>query len=313
MGRLAAQRLLVAEAVNEEAVMNHLDATRAPSGFTDADAEVALDRWMAVEPEDAGAGWYRGAGRDYGPLRIYGGHLLGQALAAAFATVAEPMLAHSLHAYFLATGAPSEPIDYRVERLRDGNRYAARAVRACQGERTLLMMTASFKIPEPGDQHQPAAPAVPSPEEAIGQRLRAGRPPLALPFSAGFGVALEPVDDWSPVAPAGGAPAIAMWMRAVLTPEPGPRARQCALAYLSDGSLMFNALRPHGTAFASHRATSLDHCLWFHHDADPAGWLLYDQQGPVAADSRGLNHGRIFDRGGRLVASAMQEGMMRRG
>ncbi|MFU8816090.1 MAG: acyl-CoA thioesterase [Pseudomonadales bacterium] len=266
----------------------------------------------AVAPEGGATDAFVGVGRDYGPLRIYGGHLLGQALAAAFATVAEPKLAHSLHAYFLATGAPDAPIGYRVERLRDGRSYATRAIRAVQQEHTLMVMTASFKNPEPGDEHQPPLPDLPGVEEAVRRRLAGGEAPLALPFAAGFGIELEPVDDWRPQAPAGGAPAIAMWMRAPVSVDANARARQCALAYLSDGSLMFNALRPHGNAFASHRATTLDHSLWFHRDGDPGDWLLYDQQGPVAADSRGLNHGRIFDRGGRLLASSAQEGMMRR-
>jgi acyl-CoA thioesterase II len=289
--------------------MSGSDAAPAPW----AGNELALDRWMTVEPDAASADRFVGPGRDYGSLRIYGGHLLGQALAAAFATVEAPKLAHSLHAYFLATGAPAEPIHYQVERLRDGRGYVSRAIRAQQGERTLMFMIASFKAAEPGDEHQAPMPAVPAPEAVIGRRLAAGRPPLALPFSDGFGIDLEPIDDWSPRAPAGGAPAIAMWMRAPITAAADARARQCALAYLSDGSLMFNALRPHGNAFASHRATTLDHSLWFHHDGPLDGWLLYDQDGPVAADSRGLNLGRIFAPDGRLLASAAQEGMMRRG
>jgi acyl-CoA thioesterase II len=276
--------------------------------------ELALDRLMVVSSADDGRGEiFVGAGRDYGPLRIYGGHLLGQALAAAFATIPEPKLAHSLHAYFTTTGTPATPIHYRVARLRDGRGYATRSVMAAQNDRTLMVMTASFKLEEPGDEHQPPMPSVNSAEACARERLLAGRPPLELPFSAGFGVELEPVDDWTPRAAPGGAPAIAMWMRAPVSPEADARGRQCALAYLSDGSLMFNALRPHGNASASHRATTLDHSLWFHHDADPGGWLLYDQEGPVAADSRGLNHGRIFRPDGRLAASAAQEGMMRRG
>jgi acyl-CoA thioesterase II len=277
------------------------------------DSALALDLWMTVVPDPATADGFRGPGRDYGPLRIYGGHLLGQALAAAFATVETSKLAHSLHAYFLATGVPAEPIHYQVERLRDGRGYTSRAVRASQGDRTLMFMTASFKVAEPGDEHQAPMPSVPAPEVVIGRRLDAGRPPLTLPFSDGFGVDLEPVDDWSPLAPAGGPPAIAMWMRAPITAASSLRARQCVLAYLSDGSLMFNALRPHGNAFASHRATTLDHSLWFHRDHPLDGWLLYDQEGPVAADSRGLNLGRIFAPDGRLLASTAQEGMMRRG
>jgi acyl-CoA thioesterase II len=283
---------------------------------TPADAaspELALDRLMVVTSADDGAGEvFVGAGRDYGPLRIYGGHLLGQALAAAFATIPEAKLAHSLHAYFITTGAPATPIGYRVARLRDGRGYSTRSVVAVQGEQTLMIMTASFKLEEPGDEHQPPMPTVIPAQECVRRRLLAGRPPLELPFSAGFGVDLEPVDDWRPSTAPGGAPAIAMWMRAQVSRTADARARQCALAYLSDGSLMFNALRPHGNAFASHRATTLDHSLWFHHDADPGDWLLYDQNGPVAADSRGLNLGRIFRRDGRLVASAAQEGLMRR-
>ena len=65
-----------------------------------------LDRLLSVEPSGVMRDTFVGIGRDYGPLRIYGGHLLGQALAAAFATVGDHMLAHSLHAYFLKTGAP---------------------------------------------------------------------------------------------------------------------------------------------------------------------------------------------------------------
>jgi acyl-CoA thioesterase II len=75
---------------------------------------------------------------------------------------------------------------------------------------------------------------------------------------------------------------------------------------------MFNALRPHGRAFASHRAASLDHAMWFHRDGDPGRWLLFDQQGPVAADGRGLNQGALFDADGRLLASVAQEALLRR-
>ena len=97
-----------------------------------------------------------------------------------------------------------------------------------------------------------------------------------------------------------------------MSPEAEARAWQCALAYLSDGSMMFNALRPYGNAMVTHRATSLDHSLWFHHAADPGQWLLFDQLSPAAADSRGHNQGAIFDQAGRLVASVAQESMMRR-
>ena len=271
-----------------------------------------LDLAMSVEADPAAPDEFVGPGRDYGPLRIYGGHLLGQGLAAGLATVETDKLAHSLHAYFLKTGNPAEPIRYSVESLRNGRSYATRLVRAAQGGDLLLTMMVSFKAQEPGEEHQRDMPRVLDPATAARRRQEAGGEPLALPFAAPFGIELEAVDGWHPRAAAGQDPEIALWMRAPMSPEAEARARQCALAYLSDGSMMFNALRPYGNAMVTHRATSLDHSLWFHHAADPGRWLLFDQRSPAAADSRGLNQGAIFDEAGRLVASVAQESMMRR-
>lgn len=273
----------------------------------------ALDLAMRVEADPQAADQFIGAGRDYGPLRIYGGHLLGQGLAAAFGTVEAERVAHSLHAYFLSVGDPGELIRYHVTRVREGRNYAIRAVHATQGERQLLTMLASFKLPEATDDvHQPPAPAAPEPTVVVEQRQQSGGEPLMLPFAGPFGIELEAVDGWHPRAASGQEPSIQTWMRAPMTDSADLRSRQCALAYLSDGTLMFNAVRPYGNAFDSHRATSLDHALWFHRDTDPGEWLLFDQNSPAAGDSRGLNCGRIFDTNGRLIASVTQESMMRR-
>ena len=40
-------------------------------------------------------------------------------------------------------------------------------------------------------------------------------------------------------------------------------------------------------------------------------WLLYVMDSPSSSGARGLVRGRFFDREGRLVASVMQEGLMR--
>ena len=281
-------------------------------GDPSSSAPAPLDLAMGVEADPDTPGSFVGAGRDYGPLRIYGGHLVGQALAAGLATVEADKLAHSLHAYFLRTGNPAQPIRYRVEPLRSGGRYATRAVHASQDGEPLLSMMISFKSAEPGEAHQPDMPQVPDPSAAARRRREVGGEPLALPFAAPFGIELEAVDDWHPRAEGGQDPEITLWMRAPMSAQADARARQCALAYLSDGSLMFNALRPYGSVVSTHRATSLDHSLWFHRDADPGDWLLFDQHSPAAGDSRGLNLGSIFDDAGRLVASVAQESMLRR-
>jgi len=271
----------------------------------------ALDLAMQVDPVAENVNCFVGGGRDYGPLKIYGGHLLGQGLAAAFATVDQNRLAHSLHAYFLKVGEANAPITYEVERLREGRNYVVRGVRALQDDALLLVMMASFKQTEFGDEHQPVAPEMADPETLRSARKARGDEAIALPFAAPFGIELE-ADGWHPRAPAGGEPAISMWMRAPMSVAADARARQCALAYLSDGSMMFNAVRPYGNAFASHRAASLDHSVWFHRDADPENWLLFDQRSTVATDARGLNNGHIYNAAGLLCASVTQESMLRR-
>lgn len=79
--------------------------------------------------------------------RVFGGQVIGQAMAPACRTV-EDRLPHSLHAYFIQTGDPTVPIIYQVQRLRDGNSYSIRSVpRSSRGKRSLpsccLFMRAS--------------------------------------------------------------------------------------------------------------------------------------------------------------------------
>ena len=54
--------------------------------------------------------------------RIFGGHVIAQALAASYKTVKDRMC-HSLHAYFIRPGDPSIPVVYEVDRARDGGSF----------------------------------------------------------------------------------------------------------------------------------------------------------------------------------------------
>lgn len=274
-------------------------------------APLPLDTLLTLTPADGAPSIFVGPGRDYGVLRIYGGHLLGQALAAAFETVEETKLAHAFSAQFLKTGAPGVPIRYAVESLRDGRSFATRVVRATQGEGALLQLTASFKHSEPGEHHQPTAPPAPSADDVQHARRARGEDAFPFPFIAGLAAEIEVVDGWNPRVAELGPPRIQSWLRA---PAPAPRSarmNQCVFAFLSDSTLMFNTLRPYGRAGQTHRATSLDHHVWFHRAFDAAHWLFLDQESIAAADSRGLNHARAFDASGELVASVAQESMLR--
>src|ERR687883_318523 len=90
-------------------------------------------------------GLYRGRQPDTALQRVFGGQVLGQALAAASRTVPEEREAHSLHAYFLRPGDPTVPIIYDVERLRDGRSFSTRRIVARQHGHPIYFMTANFQ------------------------------------------------------------------------------------------------------------------------------------------------------------------------
>ena len=244
---------------------------------------------------------------------IYGGHFLGQALAAGFATIEGEKLAQSFHGYFLKPGNPNLPLEYHVARIRESRNSEIRGITAMQEGETRFYMLAAFKLPEEGDEHQKAAPPVPGPEAVIADRESAGKPPFPFPMTQHGRVEMEFVSDsfvaehFNPDRE----PELCVWMR---VPDEATDARtaQCLLAFLSDGTLMFNSVLPYGVPFQTHRLTSLDQSAWFHRPVDPSKWLLYDQRSTAAADGRGLNEGEVYSQDGQLIMSTAQESMLRR-
>ena len=63
--------------------------------------------------------------------RIFGGHVIAQALAAAYRSV-DDRLCHSLHSYFIRPGDPAVPVVYQIDRTRDGGSFTTRRVVAMQ-------------------------------------------------------------------------------------------------------------------------------------------------------------------------------------
>ena len=121
-----------------------------------------LVRLLTLERIDTNL--FRGESRDIGTHRVFGGQVLGQALAAANLTT-EDRGVHSLHAYFLREGDHEAPIVYQVDRQRDGRSFSNRRVVAIQHGRPILNLAASFQRPEEGLEHQSSMPEVPPPED----------------------------------------------------------------------------------------------------------------------------------------------------
>ena len=105
-----------------------------------------------------------------------------------------------------------------------------------------------------------------------------------------------------------------MWYRAIDQLPDDPALHRYLLAYASDFSFLGTAMDPHGVSWLSPgmQVASLDHVMWFHRPFRFDDWLLYTVDSPSASGGRGLVRGQFFDRAGRLVASAAQEGLIRR-
>ena len=85
------------------------------------------------------------------------------------------------------------------------------------------------------------------------------------------------------------------------------------LAYTSDFHFLPTALYPHGLSHwkSNLQIATIDHAMWFHRPFRFDDWLLYVMDSPSASGGRGLVKGQIFNRQGELVASTMQEGVLR--
>ena len=249
--------------------------------------------------------------------RVFGGQVLGQALVAAGRTV-EGRVCHSFHAYFLRAGDPKVPILYEVDRSRDGASFTARRVVAIQHGRQIFNLAASFQVEEKGYEHQFDMPSVPAPETLIDEHTLRLRDIDKLPAEAREWalrprpIEIRPVEPRSFLDRGKYAPYDNIWIKATGPVPDDVIVQQAVLAYASDMSLLDTSLLPHGVDWHSGiQMASLDHAMWFHHRFRVEDWLLYAQESPSASGARGFNRGAIYSRDGILVASVVQEGLMR--
>ena len=252
-------------------------------------------------------------------MRIFGGHVIAQALVAAYRTV-EDRICHSLHAYFVRPGDPSIPVIYQVDQSRDGRSFTTRRVVAIQHGKQILNMSASFHVEEESWHHQHPMPDVPGPEGLkTRQQLREENAHRVSDQRRADYLRRRPIDireiapqdhfDPQPMSDAN-----ALWFRMGGLPDDlTPRMHQCLLAYASDMNLLASAMRPHGLTWfkRSVMTASLDHSMWFHGPVDFNNWHLYSMDSPFSGGARGFNRGAIYTREGGLIASVAQEGLVR--
>ncbi|WP_246192889.1 acyl-CoA thioesterase [Kitasatospora atroaurantiaca] len=265
---------------------------------------------------------FRGRCHAGAPMRAFGGQVAAQALTAAGRTLAPGRLVHSLHGYFLRPGDPQRPITYEVDRVRDGASYATRRVTAVQRDEAIFTLSASFKRPEESSARQRTMPPVPGPEELPDPfPVWEQSDPEDYERAAGFrtlDMRFIPADSPGMPPELPGVPQQFVWLRTgTPLPQDDPLLQVCALTYLSDLTLASTTalhLQPHRiqrTEPPRIILASLDHAMWFHRPFRADEWLLFAQRSPSAADGRGLALGEFYNQEGELVASAVQETLVR--
>ena len=247
--------------------------------------------------------------------RLYGGQVLAQTLRAAALTVAEERRVHSQHAYFLRPGDPSVPVELEVERARDGGSFSSRRVVAHQHGRPILVSSLSFQVPETSDEYAVDMPAAPAPESLQSERereLASGEinPEFLIVTGTDLDVrVVEPVDWRNPVARE---PVLQAWMKTTAPVADEPGLHESLLAYMSDAFLIDVAVITHGKHFnQGMQCASLDHAIWFHAPFRADEWLLHITEAERLGGGRGLSRGRFYTATGVLVASCMQESLIR--
>lgn len=265
--------------------------------------EIAPDVFVGQHPEKV---W----------SRTFGGQLVSQAIVAAGRTVGDRPV-HAVNAHFVRGGDVKKPIEYHVERHRDGRAFANRTVTASQDGQELFVMLAAFQEWGRGLEHAHERPDVPDPESLprIEQSFAGFEDKLEMFVNAPRPIDLRYTNDPSWILKGTGEKLNhnRVWMKADGTLPDDPLLHNATLGYSSDTTVLDSIITTHGLSWGLDRivAATVNHSIWFHRPFRFDEWTLYATESPVAAGSRGLATGRFYARTGELLATTVQEGVIR--
>lgn len=246
--------------------------------------------------------------------RIFGGQVIAQAMVAAARTVDAGKQVHSLHAYFLRGGDETKPLHFRVHRDFDGRSFANRRVVVRQDGKVIFNLTASFQLPTPGLAHQVPMPDLLPPEECRDFLATIAADPNISEEAFAHMARRRPFELRNHRPPASAkATQHYQWFRVAAPIGDDPLVHRAFLAFASDMGLLSSAMLPHGLNWSTPGlfSTSLDHAMWFHNDIRVDEWFVFVMDSDWSGGSRGINRGSIYRRDGTLIASAVQEGLLR--
>jgi len=235
---------------------------------------------------------------------LFGGQIMGQMIVAA-AAVPPGKTVRSLHAIFARAGTVSLPVDYEVDVMHSGRSLGSVTVTASQGDR---LLSRGLLLLDAGDpdliRHGPPMPDVDGPDKAVAQAW------------AENGADVRVVDGVDMLTPdVTGDPELHVWVRFDEAPE-DQAVHQALLAWYTDPFLIGTAMRPHdgvGQSMAHETISTgvVTHTLSFHEPVNAIGWSLFTNQSIYAGHGRTYGSGGIFNEEGELVASYVQDNMVR--
>ena len=251
------------------------------------------------------------------PVRTFGGQLMAQAFVAASRTLVDQLPPSALSVHFISGGDPNTDIEFRVTRLRDERRFANRRVDAVQSGRLLATALVSYLAGGAGLEHNFQMPDVPEPHTLPSiDDLLVGYEDVV----PGFVSALRPIEwrytndpAWVMRDKGARLERNRVWLKADGLIPDDPVLHTAAMVYASDTTVLDTIITTHGLSWGWDRifAVTVNHSMWFHRPVDFCDWVLYSTASPVAAESRGLGTGHFFDSSGRVVATVVQEGIVK--
>ncbi|MEV0336962.1 acyl-CoA thioesterase II [Nocardia sp. NPDC050717] len=283
------------------------------SGQQSPDLRVLLD---LLDLESVGEDVFVGNHPEKVWSRTFGGQLVSQAIVAAGRTAGERPL-HAINAHFVRGGDVKKPIEYHVERHRDGRALANRTVTASQDGQELFVMLAAFQDWGKGLEHAHEGPQVPDPETLprIEESFAGFEDKLEMFINAPHPIDMRYTNDPAWILKGTGEKLNhnRVWMRTDGTLPDDPLLHVAALGYSSDTTVLDSIITTHGLSWGLDRilAATVNHSIWFHRPFRFDDWTLYATESPVAAGSRGLATGRFYSRSGELLATTVQEGVIR--
>jgi acyl-CoA thioesterase-2 len=260
---------------------------------------------------------YVGAHPSKNPVRTFGGQMMAQSFVAASRSLRHNVPPAAMSAHFIAGGDPEKDLEFHIVRLRDERRFANRRVDVVQDGHLLTTVMVSFLAGGRSLEHAVAPPDLPGPLEvpAIDDLLRGYE--QVVPH---FVSALRPIDwrytndpSWVMRDKGETLPHNRVWMKTVAPLPDDQVLHTAAMVYSSDTTVLDSIITTHGLSWGFDRifAVTTNHSVWFHRPVRFDDWVLYSTSSPVAADSRGLGTGHYFDQSGQVLATVVQEGIVK--